>query len=125
MKRLTLLLILDTRCAYQFRNRYLHRPQHIEVQVLSDGHGNHIHLYERDCSLQRKHQKIIETAPAMGISDAVRTSLTTAAVRLAQSLNYGMLCTAFCPFTTVVADVRRQRMREPSNFLSKVTVSIS
>ncbi|OAA75477.1 pyruvate carboxylase [Akanthomyces lecanii RCEF 1005] len=71
-----------------FVEKYLGRPQHIEVQVPSDGQGNHIHLHERDCSIQRKHQKIIEIAPAMGISEAVRQGVTDAAVRLAQGLKY-------------------------------------
>ncbi|EGX94971.1 pyruvate carboxylase [Cordyceps militaris CM01] len=72
-----------------FIEKYLRRPQHIEVQVLGDGHGNHIHLFERDCSIQRRHQKIIEMAPAAGISDTVRRGVTDAAVRLARGLNYG------------------------------------
>lgn len=86
---------------YQFLNRYLSRAQYIEVQILSDAYGNHIHLFERDCSVQRKHQKIIEVAPAINISDKVRKGLTDAAVRLARGLCYGMLC-AMCIFSVTL-----------------------
>ncbi|KJZ73338.1 Pyruvate carboxylase [Hirsutella minnesotensis 3608] len=71
-----------------FLERYLTRPKHVEVQILSDGHGNHIHLFERDCSIQRKHQKVIEFAPAVSIPDDIRQGLLDAAVRLAKGLNY-------------------------------------
>lgn len=60
------------------------------MQILSDGHGNHVHLFERDCSVQRNHQKIIEFAPAANISPAVRQGVLDAALRLAKGLNYGM-----------------------------------
>ncbi|SDS34632.1 pyruvate carboxylase [Microlunatus soli] len=63
-------------------------PRHIEVQVLADGQGNTIHLFERDCSLQRRHQKVIEMAPAPHISDELRAALTADAVKFAESLNY-------------------------------------
>lgn len=67
---------------------YVTRPRHIEVQVFGDGHGNVVHLYERDCSLQRRHQKVIEEAPAPGMSEAARTAVTEAAVRAAKAVNY-------------------------------------
>ncbi|WP_333590446.1 acetyl/propionyl/methylcrotonyl-CoA carboxylase subunit alpha [Brevundimonas sp.] len=67
---------------------YITRPRHIEVQVFGDGHGNVVHLFERDCSLQRRHQKVIEEAPAPGMDDAARAAVTAAAVRAAQAVNY-------------------------------------
>jgi len=67
---------------------YITRPRHIEVQVFGDRHGNVVHLYERDCSLQRRHQKVIEEAPAPGMDAATRKSVTDAAVRAAKAVNY-------------------------------------
>ena len=67
---------------------YITRPRHIEVQVFGDGHGNVVHLFERDCSLQRRHQKVIEEAPAPGMDGAARAAVTAAAVRAAQAVNY-------------------------------------
>ncbi|MDP3745670.1 MAG: biotin carboxylase N-terminal domain-containing protein [Phenylobacterium sp.] len=67
---------------------YVTRPRHIEVQVFGDAHGNVVHLFERDCSLQRRHQKVIEEAPAPGMSDAARAAVTSAAVRAAQAVGY-------------------------------------
>ena len=68
--------------------RYLERPRHIEAQVFADGHGNTVHLFERDCSSQRRHQKIIEEAPAPHLHPKVRAELLTAAVRAAQAVDY-------------------------------------
>src|SRR6201994_3533287 len=67
---------------------YVTRPRHIEVQVFGDAHGNVVHLYERDCSLQRRHQKVIEEAPAPGMDAAPREPVPTAAVNAAQAVNY-------------------------------------
>ncbi|MFN7128772.1 MAG: acetyl/propionyl/methylcrotonyl-CoA carboxylase subunit alpha [Brevundimonas sp.] len=68
--------------------RYITRPRHIEVQVFGDKHGDVVHLYERDCSLQRRHQKVIEEAPAPGMSEAVRAAVTGAAIKAAKAVNY-------------------------------------
>lgn len=68
--------------------RYITRPRHIEVQVFGDKHGEVVHLYERDCSLQRRHQKVIEEAPAPGMSDDVRAAVTGAAIKAALAVNY-------------------------------------
>ncbi len=68
--------------------RYVEHGRHVEVQVLADQHGNVVHLYERDCSSQRRHQKVIEEAPAPTISDAVRRTLTESAVALAKQVGY-------------------------------------
>jgi acetyl-CoA carboxylase biotin carboxylase subunit len=68
--------------------KYVARPRHIEVQVFADLHGNCLHLFERDCSLQRRHQKVIEEAPAPGMSTAMRASIGAAAVKAAKAVNY-------------------------------------
>jgi 3-methylcrotonyl-CoA carboxylase alpha subunit len=68
--------------------KYITSPRHIEVQVFADSHGNAVHLFERDCSLQRRHQKVIEEAPAPGMDAATRTSLCATAVKAAQAVNY-------------------------------------
>ena len=57
-----------------FIERYVDRPRHIEVQILGDGKGNIVHLYNRDCSVQRRHQKVLETAPAVGLAPEVSIS---------------------------------------------------
>jgi 3-methylcrotonyl-CoA carboxylase alpha subunit len=68
--------------------KYIERPRHIEVQVFGDAHGNVVHLFERDCSLQRRHQKVIEEAPAPGADWAFRAVICDAAVKAAKAIDY-------------------------------------
>jgi 3-methylcrotonyl-CoA carboxylase alpha subunit len=68
--------------------KYINTPRHIEVQVFGDTHGNVVHLFERDCSLQRRHQKVIEEAPAPGMDEVTRKALCAVAVKAAQAVNY-------------------------------------
>lgn len=68
--------------------KWISNPRHIEVQVFGDSHGNVVHLFERDCSLQRRHQKIIEEAPAPGMDETTREELCAAAVRAARAVDY-------------------------------------
>lgn len=71
-----------------FIERFLERPRHIEVQILADGAGNTIHLFERDCSVQRRHQKVVEVAPANHLPEEVRQSILNDAIKLAKSVGY-------------------------------------
>jgi 3-methylcrotonyl-CoA carboxylase alpha subunit len=68
--------------------KYILSPRHIEVQVFGDSHGNVVHLFERDCSLQRRHQKVIEEAPAPGMDEDTRAAICAAAVRAAKAVDY-------------------------------------
>ncbi len=68
-----------------FLERYIRRAKHVEVQILGDTQGNIVHLFERDCSVQRRHQKVVEIAPAIGLPEKVRAELCAAAVKLARS----------------------------------------
>ncbi|MGH3385692.1 MAG: biotin carboxylase N-terminal domain-containing protein [Nocardioidaceae bacterium] len=68
--------------------RYVENGRHIEVQVLADAHGNVVHLFERDCSVQRRHQKVLEEAPATVVSDAAREAVLSSAVRLTREVGY-------------------------------------
>jgi len=71
-----------------FVERFLDKPKHIEVQLLGDNQGNIVHLYERDCSVQRRHQKVVEIAPAKDLPAHVRNAILNDAVKLAKSVNY-------------------------------------
>lgn len=71
-----------------FIEKYLDRPKHIEVQVLGDNYGNLVHLYERDCSIQRRHQKVVEFTPAISITQEQREAICNDALKIARSVNY-------------------------------------
>lgn len=71
-----------------YLEKLIERARHVEVQLIGDSHGNLVHLFERDCSVQRRNQKVVERAPAPYLSDAVRKELTDAAVRLGNAANY-------------------------------------
>jgi pyruvate carboxylase len=71
-----------------FLEKYVERPKHIEVQVLADAHGHTVHLFERDCSVQRRHQKVVEVAPAPKLDSRLRDTLCEEAVRLASATGY-------------------------------------
>ncbi len=71
-----------------FLERYIPRAKHIEVQIIGDGHGNILHLHERDCSVQRRHQKVVEVAPSINLPDSVRSDLCAAAVKIGGEIGY-------------------------------------
>ena len=71
-----------------YLERYVEHPRHVEVQILADTHGNVVHLWERDCTMQRRHQKLIEESPAPHLEDSARRDMCRAAVRLVEAANY-------------------------------------
>ncbi|MGV8146140.1 MAG: pyruvate carboxylase [Alkaliphilus sp.] len=71
-----------------FIEKYLEKPKHIEVQVLGDEYGNIVHLYERDCSIQRRYQKVIEFAPSLTLSESMRKAICDDAIKIAKAVNY-------------------------------------
>ncbi len=71
-----------------FLEKYLESPKHIEVQILADAQGNTVHLFERDCSVQRRHQKVVEIAPSPHLDAALRATLCEQAVRLCRAVGY-------------------------------------
>jgi len=71
-----------------FIEKYVGNPRHIEFQILADNHGNTCHLFERECSIQRRHQKLVEEAPSAVLDDALRTQMGEAAVNVAKACNY-------------------------------------
>ena len=75
-------------CPDVFLEKFIRRAKHIEVQLLGDRHGNLVHLFERDCSIQRRHQKVIEIAPAPGLDPAVREELCEAALKIGREVRY-------------------------------------
>ena len=77
-----------------FLEKYLPRARHIEVQILADEHGNLLHLYERDCSVQRRHQKVVEVAPALNLPERIRAEICDGAVKIARKANYRNAATA-------------------------------
>src|SRR5690625_2342855 len=68
--------------------KFIQNPKHIEVQIIGDEFGNIVHLYERDCSVQRRHQKVVEVAPSLSLSDALREEICAAAVKLSENVKY-------------------------------------
>ena len=89
--------------------KFVTKPRHIEMQVFADGHGNAVHLFERDCSLQRRHQKVVEEAPAPGMTDTVRSAMGKAAVAAARAIGYQGA-------GTVEFIVEGERVNEPDGF---------
>ena len=71
-----------------FIEKYVSSPRHIEIQVLSDTHGNYLHLFERECSVQRRHQKVVEEAPSVVLDEELRTKMGEAAVKVAKACDY-------------------------------------
>jgi 3-methylcrotonyl-CoA carboxylase alpha subunit len=87
--------------------RYVTRPRHVEIQVFGDAHGNCVYLFERDCSVQRRHQKVLEEAPAPGMSEARRAEMGAAAVAAAKAVGYvGAGTVEFIAEPTVDGDLR-------------------
>ncbi|HXA57079.1 MAG TPA: pyruvate carboxylase [Candidatus Acidoferrum sp.] len=76
-----------------FLEKYLPRARHLEVQILADHHGNILHLWERDCSVQRRHQKVVEVAPAANLDPEIREELCASAVKIARQAKYRNACT--------------------------------
>jgi acetyl-CoA carboxylase biotin carboxylase subunit len=68
--------------------KFIEHPKHIEVQILSDKHGNYVHLFERECSIQRRHQKVIEEAPSISVDELTRKKITETAIQAAKACNY-------------------------------------
>jgi propionyl-CoA carboxylase alpha chain len=71
-----------------FIEKYITSPRHIEIQILSDKHGNYVHLFERECSIQRRHQKVVEEAPSVVLNQALRKKMGQAAIDVARSCDY-------------------------------------
>ncbi len=71
-----------------FLEKYIQRPRHVEVQLIGDKHGNLVHLYERDCSVQRRYQKVVEIAPALNLDPALRDAMCDAAIRIGKAVGY-------------------------------------
>ena len=76
-----------------FLEKYVEDPKHIEVQIVADNHGNIRHLFERDCSVQRRHQKVVEIAPSFNVSEEVKQALYKYAVDIATAVSYNNIGT--------------------------------
>jgi acetyl-CoA carboxylase biotin carboxylase subunit len=86
-----------------YLEKFIEQPRHIEFQILADSHGNVVHLGERDCSIQRRHQKLLEEAPSPALTADLRQKMGDAAVRAAQSINYvGRAPWSFCWIATAI-----------------------
>src|SRR5205823_6242679 len=71
-----------------YLEKYLTRPRHVEIQIFGDSHGNVVHLFERECSIQRRHQKIIEEAPSPVLDAELRSQMSEAALQAARAIGY-------------------------------------
>lgn len=71
-----------------YLEKYIENPKHIEVQIIADKHGNYVHLFERECSIQRRHQKVVEEAPSISVDDLTRKKITETAIQAAKACNY-------------------------------------
>lgn len=71
-----------------FVEKFIERARHIEAQLLGDTHGNLVHLFERDCSLQRRHQKVVEIAPSPNLETSIRRGICDAAIKIGKTVNY-------------------------------------
>ena len=71
-----------------FIEKYVAAPRHIEIQVLADSHGNVVHLFERECSIQRRHQKVVEEAPSSVLTESLRFAMGECAINVSKSCNY-------------------------------------
>src|SRR5690606_40135846 len=80
-------------CGDMYIERYVQSPRHIEIQIVADMHGNVIDLFERECSVQRRHQKVIEEAPAANFPEPIRTQMRAAAIAAARAISYHSLGT--------------------------------
>lgn len=76
-----------------FLEKYVENPKHIEIQIVADAHGNIVHLYERDCSVQRRYQKVVEIAPSLGLADEIKNKLYTYAINICKAVNYNNIGT--------------------------------
>src|SRR5699024_8726228 len=76
-----------------YMEKFIQNPRHVEIQILADEHGNVIHLGERDCSIQRRHQKVVEFTPAFGITEQQRRNICEDAVKIVKSINYSSVGT--------------------------------
>ena len=103
--------------------KYLTQPRHIEIQVFADSHGNCVYLFERDCSVQRRHQKVLEEAPAPGLSQQQREMMGNAAVNAAKAIGYVGAGTVEFIFDTLSGDRKSTRLNSSHEFVSRMPSS--